>query len=176
MPVITAVEKEQAPAELHDIYGKLTSTFGRMPAIFGTMAQRPAVLQSFLQLYGAVMNQGTVEPRYKELAYIKTSMINGCEYCARAHMASGKRIGITEDEIRALTFYQRSNLFDEKDKATLLFVERVTRGASAIREAALENLKKYFKEDQIIELTLVTCMANFTNRYNDALQLLPDIG
>jgi len=75
-----------------------------------------------------------------------------------------------------LQFYQRSPLFDEKDKATLLYVERVTRGASAMREGSLEEMKKYFTEDQIVELTLVTCVANFTNRFNDALQLPPDLG
>lgn len=75
-----------------------------------------------------------------------------------------------------MPFYQRSSLFDEKDKATLLYVERVTRGASAMREGSLEEMKKYFTEDQIIELTLVTCVANFTNRFNDALQLPPDLG
>jgi len=27
-----------------------------------------------------------------------------------------------------------------------------------------------------VELTLVICTANFTNRFNDALQALPDLG
>ena len=65
---------------------------------------------------------------------------------------------------------------DEKDKATLLYAERVTRGASGLRERALEELSKYFTEDQIVELTLVICLANFTNRFNDAMQLQPDLG
>jgi alkylhydroperoxidase family enzyme len=51
-----------------------------VPNIFGTMAQRPNVLKNFLPFYSAVMNEGTVEPRYKELAYLKTSLLNGCEY------------------------------------------------------------------------------------------------
>jgi len=58
----------------------------------------------------------------------------------------------------------------------LLYAERVTRGASALRDRAIEELKKYFTEDQIVELTLVICVANFTNRFNDALQLDPDLG
>jgi len=52
----------------------------------------------------------------------------------------------------------------------------VTRGAAAIREGTLEDLRKYYTEDQIVELTLVICTANFTNRFNDALQLAPDLG
>jgi len=30
--------------------------------------------------------------------------------------------------------------------------------------------------DQIVELTLVICVANFTNRFNDAMQLQLDLG
>ncbi len=73
-------------------------------------------------------------------------------------------------------FYQRSPLFDERDKATILYAERVTRGASAIRQGTLEELRKYYDEGQIVELTLVICMANFTNRFNDALGSIPDLG
>lgn len=73
-------------------------------------------------------------------------------------------------------FYQRSPLFSDKDKAVLLYAERVTRGASAMREPALEELKKLFSEDQVVELTMVIAIANFTNRFNDALQLTPDLG
>ena len=80
MPVVNAVSKENAAPELKDIYEKLTHNFGHMPNIFGVMANRPAALQNFFPLYGAVMNGGTIEPKYKELAYLKTSMVNGCEY------------------------------------------------------------------------------------------------
>jgi alkylhydroperoxidase family enzyme len=85
-------------------------------------------------------------------------------------------VGITDEQIRALPFYQRSAVFDPKEKATLLCAERLTRGAAAVREATLEELRKHFSEDQIVELTLVVCLANFTNRFNDGLQLEPDIG
>lgn len=85
-------------------------------------------------------------------------------------------MGITEEQIRSLIFYDRSKLFDEKDKAVILFAERVTRGAAAIRDGALADLRKFFNEDQIVELTLVACIANFTNRFNDALHADPDLG
>lgn len=78
--------------------------------------------------------------------------------------------------MKALTFYERSNLFDAKDKAVILHAERLTRGASGMREPALTELRKHFSEDQIVELTLVVCMANFTNRFNDGLGLEPDLG
>lgn len=85
-------------------------------------------------------------------------------------------MGVTDEQIRALTFYQRSPLFDDREKAVILYADRVTRSAAAIRDAELEELRKYFNEEQIVELTLVVAIANFTNRFNDALRIQPDLG
>jgi alkylhydroperoxidase family enzyme len=52
----------------------------------------------------------------------------------------------------------------------------VTRAATPIRAAELEELHKFYDEGQIVELPLAICMANFTNRFNDALENIPDLG
>ena len=57
-----------------------------------------------------------------------------------------------------------------------MYAERVTRGAAAMRVGSLEELRKYYDEGQIVELTLVICVANFTNRFNDVLGNQPDLG
>jgi alkylhydroperoxidase family enzyme len=80
MASVNVISREKAPEDVKPVFENLTKTFGRVPNIFGVMAHRPAVLKALLPLYGAVMNEGTVEPKYKELAYLKTSMLNGCEY------------------------------------------------------------------------------------------------
>jgi uncharacterized peroxidase-related enzyme len=175
-PAIGPISKDQAAKEVQPIFDKLTHVFGQMPSFFGTMARVPEALQHFMPLYGAVIDKGTVEAKYKELAYLKTAQINGCEYCFRAHSASGKKKGVTDEQIKALTFFIRSAAFDEKEKTVLLYAERVTRGASALRPPAIQDLKRYFSDDQIVELTLTICIANFTNRFNDALLTTPDIG
>jgi uncharacterized peroxidase-related enzyme len=172
---ISALTKEQAAPEVQPIFDKLTHVFGHMPSFFATMARVPEALQHFLPLYAAVIDKGKVEAKYKELAYLKTALTNGCEYCHRAHSASGKKNSVTEEQIKNLAFFQRSQAFDAKEKAVLLYAERMTRGASAIRPAALQELKQYFSDDQIVELTLTICIANFTNRFNDAMLCPPDI-
>jgi alkylhydroperoxidase family enzyme len=75
-----------------------------------------------------------------------------------------------------LPFSQGSQGFDAQEQAVLAYADSVTRGASAVREETLQELRKYFSEDQIVELTLVICMANFTNRFNEALKITPDLG
>lgn len=85
-------------------------------------------------------------------------------------------MGVTDEQIRALTFYDRSALFDEREKAVILFAERLTRGSAAMRDASLQELRKHFSEEQIVEIALVVCVANFTNRFNDGLRAEPDLG
>ncbi|MCU1340798.1 MAG: hypothetical protein JWN92_221, partial [Candidatus Acidoferrum typicum] len=59
---------------------------------------------------------------------------------------------------------------------TILYADRVTRAATAIRAPQVEELRKFYDDGQIVELTLAICMANFTNRFNDALENIPDLG
>lgn len=80
MARIQAVPREKAGAELQPIYDSLAKKFGHMPNFFGMMAHRPTVLKHFLPLYAAVIAEGTIEAKYKELAYLKTALLNGCEY------------------------------------------------------------------------------------------------
>src|ERR1700693_4489031 len=142
MGVVNPRTKEQASPELQDAFEKLAARAGKVPNIFAAMAHRPAVLHTFLPLYKAVINEGAVEAKYKELAYLRASMVNGCEYCTRAHIASSKRAGVTAERIAALPFYTRSPLFDEKEKATILYADRVTLAAVTLRVAELEELRK----------------------------------
>src|SRR5580704_8820786 len=112
MGVVNPLTKEKASLELQDTFEKLAARAGKVPNIFAVMAHRPAVLNTFLPLYKAVISDGTVGAKYKELAYLRASMVNGCEYCTRAHLASSKGAGVTAEQIAALPFYKRSTLFD----------------------------------------------------------------
>jgi uncharacterized peroxidase-related enzyme len=176
LAVVNKILKDQASTEVKEIYESLESRFGYVPDFYAAMAHHPDALKTFLPFYHSIMAKGSVETRYKELVYLKTSMLNDCPYCTKAHTAAAKRVGITPAQIKALAAYQHSEDFDEKEKAVLQFAESITLNISADREKLHVELRKYFGENQIVELTLTICMANFTNRFNNALELEPDIG
>jgi hypothetical protein len=80
MATIVPMTEERAAADVKPIYADMKQKFGKIPNFFGMMAHRPEVLKSFLPFYQAVTGPGSVEQKYKELAYLKTSILNGCEY------------------------------------------------------------------------------------------------
>jgi len=75
-----------------------------------------------------------------------------------------------------LRFYQRSDVFDEKEKVTIRLADIITRGAAAVDASVLEYIGKYYGEDEIVELTMVIALANLVNRINDSLQIQPNSG
>ena len=80
MGIPKPLTREQAPAELHKIYDVLQAEIGKVPNLFGVIARFPTAMKSLIQFYDMVMSTGKIEAKYKELAYLKTSNINGCRY------------------------------------------------------------------------------------------------
>ncbi len=80
MPPINPLQQERADAQLKPIYEAINKKFGKMPNFFGMLAHKPEVLKNFIPFSQAIMAEGALEPRFKEFAYLKTSLTNGCEY------------------------------------------------------------------------------------------------
>ena len=80
MGIPKPLAKEQAPAELQNIYDKIQKDVGMMYNAFSVLARFPAALRTLIPFYDAIMHKGKIEPKYKELAYLKTSSVNDCHY------------------------------------------------------------------------------------------------
>jgi 8-oxo-dGTP diphosphatase len=138
---------------------------------FRVMAHRPEVLKNFVPLYGAIMGPGAVERRVKELVYLTCSYANECAFCTWSHVATGKKGGISDEEMRALQTEQDHG-FSEGERAAIRYARELTRNALADEERAA--LLDHFSDEQVVEITLVAAMANFTNRFNNGLGIRPE--
>jgi AhpD family alkylhydroperoxidase len=117
------------------------------------------------------MGRGAVERRVKELAYLAVSFINHCPYCLADHRVGGRKAGISEAEMAAVEQEDDSG-FSRAEQAALSYARELTRKAMAPQSRPL--LDGYFTQEQVVELTLVVAMANFTNRFNNGLGILPE--
>lgn len=150
---------------------ELEGKSGRENRFFRAMAHRPEVLKSFVPLYSAIVGPGAVDRRMKELVYLTVSYTNECPYCTAAHVASGRRAGITEEEMRALQTEQDHG-FSGPERAAIRYARELTQTAAA--DDSREALYEHFNDEQIVEITLVAAMANLTNRFNNGLQIEPE--
>ncbi|HEY1337875.1 MAG TPA: carboxymuconolactone decarboxylase family protein [Bryobacteraceae bacterium] len=167
---MTTAIKMADPAQ-NEFLASLEAKSKRASHFFRTMANRPEVLKSFVPLYGAIMGPGSVDRRVKELVYLASSYANECAYCTAAHVASGKKAGITDDEMRAIQTEQDHG-FSEPERAAIQYARELTQTAAA--DDTREPLAAHFNDEQIVEITLVAAMANFTNRFNTGLGVMPE--
>jgi uncharacterized peroxidase-related enzyme len=136
---------------------------------YRAMAHKPDVFASFPKLYGSIMGPGTVDRKLKEMVYLAVSTVNECKYCTAAHLKGAKKAGLSERQIEDIESETNQN-FTPAEQAALHYAREMTR-ACADEYATREHLQQYFSEEQLVELTLVVAMANFTNRFNNGLNI-----
>jgi AhpD family alkylhydroperoxidase len=159
------------PAE-NEFLASLEAKSKKPNSFFRTMANRPDVLKAFVPLYGAVMGPGSVDRRIKALVYLVCSYTNECAFCIAANTPGAKKAGLTDEEIQAIQTDQ-DHVFPEAERAVILYARELTQNAFADEGRAA--LLEHFSSEQVVEITLVASMANFTNRFNNGLGIQPDV-
>ena len=166
MARISLIAPESASAEVREIYD--TVLRGKPGNVQKALAHRPEMLKNFLSFYGSVGR--SLDRKLYELIYLRVSFINGCRYCTQHHVASSKRVGLTSEDWSALRAGNYSR-FSAKERAALTYVEKLTRTPHEISDADFDELKKHFSDAEIVDLHLLTGLANLTNRFTDPLGL-----
>lgn len=139
---------------------------------YRAMAHTPEVLAAFPKFYGSIMGRGSLDRRLKEMVYFAVSTVNECSYCTAAHLAGVRRAGLSEREIEDIQNETNQN-FSAEEQTALRYAREMTR-ACADEFSTRGKLHEHFNEEQLVELTLVIALANFTNRFNNGLNVKPE--
>jgi len=166
MARIGLVTPETASPEVREIYEKTLR--GKPGNVQKALAHRPEMLKSFLSFYASVGR--SLDRKLYELIYLRVSLINGCYYCTQHHVASSKRVGLGAEDWAALKAGDYSR-YSDKERAALSYVEKLTRTPHEVNDADFDILKKHFSDPEIVDLHLLTGLANLTNRFTDPLGL-----
>jgi len=166
MARVSLVQMEDASPEVREIYEqKLKGKPGNSQK---ALAHRPEMLKNFLGFYASVGR--SLERKLYELLYIRVSIINGCNYCLQHHLASSKRAGVTPEDWATLKRGDYGR-FTDKERAALTFAEKLTRTPGQIGDADFPALKQHFSDPEIVDIHLLTGLANITNRFTGPLGL-----
>jgi uncharacterized peroxidase-related enzyme len=165
MARIGLVAPESASADVKEIYEKALR--GKPGNAQKALAHRPDMLKNFLGFYASVGR--SLDRKLYEMIYLRVSLINGCHYCTQHHVAASKRVGLTADDWAALRAGDYSR-YSGKERAALTYVEKLTRAPHDISDADFAGLKE-FSEPEIVDIHLLTGLANLTNRFTDPLGL-----
>lgn len=168
MPRIQPLQDEQANPQAKHLFDKLYGAFKMVPNIFRIMGHAPNILDATLALDQSIRTD--LDPKLRELAYLKTSQVNHCGYCQHYHTAAAKKVGLSEEQIRQLETFESSTVYNELEKLVLRFAEQWTLRGKAEADV-VSALSQKLSPAQIIVLAATVGLANWTNRFNETFDV-----
>ncbi len=145
-------------------------TLGFCPNSVKTMQLRPHLAEAFINLNKAVMeNQGSVSSALKRLIAYISSYTTGCQYCQAHGIRAAERYGASEEQLQHIWEYKSHPAFSDAERAALDFSVSASSVPNSVDETITNNLRQYWDDGEIVEITGVVALFGFLNRWNDSM-------
>ena len=80
----------------------------------------------------------------------------------------GRRLGLTEEKLRALQDYESSDALSEIDKLALRYADAMTDTPQQVPQELFDALQRHFDARQLVELTSSIAWENYRARFDHA--------
>ena len=136
----------------------MTAEFDRC-AKFGTprpesqaiRAHRPPIMMAFATAWKDSFHEGVCDHNIKELCRIYVSRSVKCEYCGNQRSEKSRNAGVIEADYMDLLNFEKSDRYDERQKAALAYTEAITWDIET-DDALWARLHKHYSEPELVEL------------------------
>ena len=137
-------------------------------------ARRPRLFLAIANLYGALdRRRSPVSPTIRSLVTVRVSQINHCRFCVDLNsMTLAKRAG-SMDKVLALDLWREGPAFTPEERAALDYAEAMTFSDRGVTDAMVAELRKFWDDDGIVELTALIAFQNLSSKFNAALDVPP---
>jgi alkylhydroperoxidase family enzyme len=78
---------------------------------------------------------------------------------------------VTDEEIREVPNWEHSKILGERDKVVIEYAEEVSKTPVRVSNELFARLKRFFSDEQIVELTASIAFENYRARINHALHI-----
>ena len=120
------------------------------------------------------VHQSGLEPKMRELIKLRASQINGCAYCIDMHTKDARALGETEQRLYAVSVWQETPFFSEREKAALAWTEALTLiSQNHIADELYDQVRGHFNEKELVDLTLAIITINGWNRLAKSFRTVP---
>jgi uncharacterized peroxidase-related enzyme len=163
MQRIAAVNPAEATGEAKQLLDGVQAKLGMTPNLMKTLAAGPAALQAYLN-FGAALGTGHLDAKFREQIALAVAQANSCEYCLSAHVAIGKMVGLTPNEI---AISRQAHSADAKRDAGLQFVQALAVQRGEVSDKALADVRAAgYTDGDVAEIVANVAVNIFTNYFN----------
>jgi uncharacterized peroxidase-related enzyme len=166
-------ENDTNNPDIKEAFERMREKRGKVTNIYKAMAHKPNILKTIGPFVASVQKPDELDPKLKERIILRVSGLNCSAYCSHAHRQISAKMGFTPEEIDEVADPATANISDA-EKAALRYAEALTVSPGSIPDEVFEELRNYYSESQIVEITAIAALYNMINRFNEALKLDPE--
>ena len=122
--------------------------------IMRMFAHKPEISKGLVAFAGAIKTHRSLPDRLVELVRLRIAFHNQCRSCMAIRYQDGVEAGIDEDLVCSLEKPQEAENLSDSEKAAIHYGELFATNHLAIDDAVYDNLRKYFSEEEIVELSI----------------------
>lgn len=168
MPRVELLDSDCAPMTAQQYFAD-----GDPGPIVAALATVPELLQPTLAFVGAALGAGAAGVRYKEFAILRTSVLQGCDYCIHAHTAVSLDSGLSTTEVRALRgeIPLEAGFALESERSLIGWIDALAGATGPVPDDVWSAARRHWSEHVLVELTVTIGATMFLNRFATGLQL-----
>lgn len=130
----------------------------------------PRAFLALTLLYRALDRAASpLEAELRSLVQVRVSQINGCGFCVDLNSAAALERHAAHGKLAALEDFERSPLFDARERAALAYAEAMTDSRLRVDDALFARVRRELDEEEIVELTALVAFQNLSSKFNAAL-------
>ena len=170
MEIVKPLNENDIDSNLLEKIQFFKGPLGVIPSSVKTMSYHPKIADAFTNLNIAVMEcRGSVTPEFKRLIGYISSFSSGCLYCQAHTILGAERFGSSKKRLDEVWTYSNSSAFSDAEKAALDFAFAAASVPNKVTGKLVSQLKKYWNDNDIIEIMSVIALFGFLNRWNDSM-------
>ena len=136
--------------------GTATGTRGDWWTVF---ANSPDTLRHAAQGFAYYRSPARkLDPVLRELGQTWAGWAMGSQFVFSQHCKSLRGLGVSEEKIAALPVWQTSEVFDAKERLVLAYADRLVCHGGRVPDALFVQVKAAFSDEEVLELTYITCL------------------
>jgi len=156
--------------ELREDFAIFERILGFVPNSLLTMQRVPAMVKGFGELTRAVMDpNGSVDLGFMRLVAHFSSRAAGCQYCEAHSLVAAKIHGVSQEKLDAIWDYKESPLYTDAERVALDFALAAGSVPNAVDFELMQEMKKHWSEEQIVQILGAVSLYGFLNRWNDSM-------
>lgn len=146
---------------------------GSVLILYQMLLHSPPVAQGWLDYLTSIRQHNSLPGAIREMVIMRVAILNRAPYEADQHAPIALQEGMTKAQLDALVDWHASSEFDEMERAVLAYTDAMTLDVQ-VPDDVHEQVRGYFNDRHMVELTATVAAYNMVSRFLEALQIHTD--